>query len=326
MKPFTLLLSPPKVSLLSKIIAVWLVGALIVVSSCKSNNKTEKEEATVPEVKPGEVEIVTNALEIQMPDTLPSGWTTLKYRNNSQMTHLILFERYPEYEEKQLTVEDAKTIIVPAFQAIMDSLNSGGEPPYDQLPAWFGEVEFLGGVGLVGPQNTAVTTLNLQPGTYVVECYVKNPGGIFHSSEGMITGLTVLGELNGVPSPQATIHINISSESGIKLQGPVKSGNQTFAVQYQDQATQEHFLGFDVNLVRLEADTDLEALQSWMNWMLPQGLQIPAPAEFMGGAQEMPAGNTLYFSAALQPGRYALISEVPDPAAKGMYLEFEVTD
>lgn len=303
-----------------------LIVLVMLVSSCTPGGDKKETESAQQEEQSLEVEIITNALEIQMPDSLPSGWTTFKYLNNSQMTHLIVFERYPEFEGRQLTVEDAKEVIVPAFQAVMDSLNSGGEPPFDQLPPWFENVEFLGGVGLVGPQKTAVTTINLQPGTYVVECYVKNPGGIFHSGAGMITALTVTGENNGLSEPTADVKINISSQRGIELQAPVKSGNQVFAVHFEDQALQEHFLGIDVNLVRLETGTDLEALQNWMNWMLPQGLQIPAPAEFLGGAQDMPAGSTEYFSANLQTGRYALISEVPDPKSKGMYVEFEVSN
>ena len=76
--------------------------------------------------------------------------------------------------------------------------------------------------------------------------------------------------------------------------------------------------------MRLEDDTDLAALGDWMNWI--SGLQTPAPAEFLGGTHEMPAGKTAYFSALLTPGRYALIAEVPDPAAKGMLLTFSIPE
>jgi hypothetical protein len=38
----------------------------------------------------------------------------------------------------------------------------------------------------------------------------------------------------------------------------------------------------------------------------------------------MPAGETGYFTAALEPGRYAWIAEVPNPAEKGMLQPFTV--
>ena len=52
------------------------------------------------------------------------------------------------------------------------------------------------------------------------------------------------------------------------------------------------------------------------------GLRSPAPAEFLGGTQEMPAGNTSYFYIELTPGRYAWISEIN--ADKGMVKEFRI--
>jgi hypothetical protein len=61
-----------------------------------------------------------------------------------------------------------------------------------------------------------------------------------------------------------------------------------------------------------------------MNWTLPAGLQTPAPAHFLGGAQELPAGRTEYFTADLKPGDYAFIAEVPAADEKGMYRRFTV--
>jgi hypothetical protein len=63
-----------------------------------------------------------------------------------------------------------------------------------------------------------------------------------------------------------------------------------------------------------------------MDWSAPGGLQTPAPAEFLGGLNEMPAGSTGYFTVDLEPGEYAWISEVPDASAKGMLKEFEVAE
>jgi hypothetical protein len=61
-----------------------------------------------------------------------------------------------------------------------------------------------------------------------------------------------------------------------------------------------------------------------MDWRQPGGLQTPAPARFVGGLQEMPAGSTGYFTVELEPGRYAWIAEVAEPQNKGMLLTFTV--
>jgi hypothetical protein len=40
----------------------------------------------------------------------------------------------------------------------------------------------------------------LEPGTYAIECYVKTEDGVFHTTHGMITGLTVTEESSIVTS------------------------------------------------------------------------------------------------------------------------------
>ena len=79
-----------------------------------------------------------------------------------------------------------------------------------------------------------------------------------------------------------------------------------------------------LHLVRLTPETDTEALFAWMNWSLPAGLQTPATANFVGGINELPAGDTGYFSATLQPGEYAFIAEVPAAEEKRMFHRFTV--
>jgi hypothetical protein len=169
----------------------------------------------------------------------------------------------------------------------------------------------------------------LEPGTYLLECYVKTDG-IFHSynpnsdAYGMVHAITVTEETSEAAAPDPDIEITLSSERGIEVEGDVKPGDRTVAVHFADQTTHEHFLGHDVHLVRLEEDTDIEALATWMDWTQPTGLETPAPATFIGGLHEMPAGETGYFTATLAPGRYAWIAEVPHPAEKGMLKTFTV--
>jgi hypothetical protein len=66
----------------------------------------------------------------------------------------------------------------------------------------------------------------------------------------------------------------------------------TVAAHFTDQKIHENFVGRDVHLVHLQDHTDLEALTSWMDGSHPGSLETPAPAEFLGGLEEMPARST----------------------------------
>jgi len=90
----------------------------------------------------------------------------------------------------------------------------------------------------------------------------------------------------------------------------------------------ENFVGHDINLARLSENADLEALNNWMNWADPKGFIEPVPegVTFLGGVNDMPTGSKGYFTVALEPGNYVLISEVPNPSGKNMLKTFVVSD
>ncbi|WP_300434023.1 hypothetical protein [Christiangramia sp.] len=272
------------------------------------------------------ITILTNAMEFQTKDEFPSGWNTIRYKNRSNETHLILFDKYPEGKG----LEDTKTDIVPPFQQGMDLINEGkieeAGMAFGKLPEWFQEVEFVGGVGLISPKSTAQSTLYLEPGTYIIECYVKMPNGVFHTTEGMAKQIEVVENNSGMEQPDADYSITISANEGIVFDENVSTGKRTFAVNFGKQKVHEHYLMHDVNLVWIEEGADISKLNSWVNWSAPDGLQTPAPAgfKFLGGMQEMKEGGIGYFTVDLKSGKYALIAEVPDPQSKGMLKTFTV--
>lgn len=255
--------------------------------------------------------------------TVPPGWTTFRLRNASHVVHFAVFEKFPAGKG----IEDYRAEIAPVFQNLMDLL--GGKvlsfpAAGTDLPAWFADVQFTGGPGLLAPGGAGAVTLELEPGTYVIECYVKTADGVFHSVLGMATELVVTGEASRAREPDATLRVSVSSGGGIHAPATVRPGRHTVAVDFLDQTAYSHFLGHDVHLVRVDAGTDLDAVGAWMDWTQPGGLAEPAPATFLGGIQDMPAGSTGYLDVLLRPGSYAWISEVPDPAGKAMVRAFTV--
>lgn len=282
-----------------------------------------EEKATLPDFG-NVVEVTSTGMNFIMPDEIPSGWTTFRYSNESPMAHFMLVDKLPVFEGEQMTYEDFEEI-PPVFIAAMDLINDGkteeGFAEFANLPEWMPEIIFSGGVGLVSPGETGQTTIFIEPGNYVVECYVKT-GGKFHP---MSKALTVTENPSEGNPPTPTMEMEISGETGIKMMDEPEAGLQTIAVHFKDQGPHEHFMGHDLHLVKLEKDSDLEDIGSWMNWADPEGFNTPAPVKFLGGVQEMPAGNTAYFTVDLQPGNYAWISEVPDPASKSMLKTFSVS-
>ena len=272
------------------------------------------------------VEITSTAMNFDAPKQIPPGWTTFKYLNRSTDVHFFVLEKMPEGK----TIADTRAEIIPVFAAAMDLINNGqseeGFAELQKLPQWFFEVVFSGGPGLISPGNIAETTINLEPGTYVIECYVKMPNGKFHSAMGMIEEIQVTGINRANPEPKAGMQIEISN-SGIFFDQQPGPGDHTFAVRFKEQNPHENFVGHDVHLVRLEENVNMEELNSWMNWSDPDGFKTPVPkgVQFLGGTQEMPPGKTSYFNASLKPGNYALISEVPNPKEKNMLKTFRVS-
>lgn len=311
-------------------IAFALTFLLLSVSACARGDDAEPDRTGAAGESGTVVEVVARGLTFTAPDQVPTGWITFRFRNESPMTHFAVVERMPEGHGMAAQQEE----VAPVFQQGMDLLDSGDADAamekFGELPAWFGDIVFVGGPGLTGPQHTSQATVYLEPGTYLLECYVKTDG-IFHSYNpdpnafGMVHELEAVGEPSEAPEPTADVRLTVSSDNGIQVEGDPQPGEITVAVHFADQTVHENFVGHDVHLVRLSDGINLDALEQWMDWTRPDGLQTPAPVEFLGGVNEMPAGSTGYLTVQLEPGDYAWISEVPRSGEKGMLKTFSVS-
>lgn len=278
------------------------------------------------------VDVVTTHMNIEVQSTIPSGWTTFRYDNRSHNPHFVLFDKLPDGK----TVEDSKAEVVPVFQEGMDFIALGdwdsAFEAFGKLPAWSAEIVYTGGTGMLSPNHISEITIYLEPGTYALECYVKNSEGVFHATSGMITGLEVTQDKNDNTEPKATMEVNISAEAGIQFDEKVRPGKHLIKAFFEDQTVYSHFLGHDIHLVKVHENADLDELNSWMNWADPNAFKTPAPkgVEFLGGMQDLPAmegkpySHVGYFDAHLKPGTYAFIAEVPDPFSKNMFRVFNV--
>ncbi|HEY5686807.1 MAG TPA: hypothetical protein VIS27_00710 [Yeosuana sp.] len=312
-----------------KTIILLFLNLAIAVSlhSCKSDKKQNKIDDSVI-AKENVINILTENMDFQMSDTIPSGWNTFRYKNASTQTHFFLIDKYPN----AITLDSVKARVLPPFDNGMKLINEGkteeGFAEFGKLPAWFMELKNLGGSGLISPGLIAETTVKLDPGYYIIECYVKMSNGVWHTSMGMAKEVIVSETNSGNEEPTTDTEITISSTDGITFNDTISKGQHCFSVFYKDQIAHENFIGHDINLAKLGANANLDELNDWMDWSNPKGLIEPAPTgvTFLGGVNNMSEGQKGYFTVNLEPGRYILISEVPNPVSKNMLKTFVVPE
>ncbi|MEJ2153145.1 MAG: hypothetical protein P8Y29_09405 [Gemmatimonadota bacterium] len=277
--------------------------------ACQSSEPPD-ETSPVTETPTHVVDIVARDYVFEGPTEIPSGWTTFRMQNAGAEEHFMFLTRLPEGK----TLQDYGPEVGSVFGSVMAQLEAGtidkaeaGAMLGRDLPDWYKtSAVYMGGPGFVAPGHTAETTVNLDPGNYVAECYVKTAEGVFHVALGMALPVVVTAEDSGAGEPAADVDVTVSNDA---IDGPaaLAAGEHLIAVHYRDHP--EAGLGNDVHLAQLSDDADVDEVVRWMDWMEIEGLRAPAPATFVGGAHEAPVDHTSYFRVDLEPGRYLGVVE-----------------
>lgn len=292
-----------------------ITAALI---TCVSGQTADAQQAAMPPV----LEVTATDYAFRAPASVPAGWTRLRFMNEGKEPHFVFMSRLPAGR----TIADYERELSPVFAGAWEAVRGGAttdqamERLMQELPPWFPELQMVGGPGLVAPGGTSESMLRLEPGNYVMECYVKTEDGRIHYMEGMVRPLTVTADRTPAAAPpHPDIAVTLSNNE-LTLSGDVTAGRRVFAVYWKENP--EQGFGHSAHLARLKPDTSVDEVVAWMNWFGLKGLAAPAPAEFLGGLHFMPTGETAYFTADLEPGRYLLVSE--NTAHLGVYREFTV--
>lgn len=302
------------------------------IASCEKeemdNSNLEFANASVKSMNM--VKITSTGMNFDAPDEIPSGWNTFSYMNKTDEPHFFILVKIPDDK----TLEEYTVEVTEPFNAWLDSWRLGAPAANHGISLWFFFEAFnVGGSGLVDPGKTAITSVNLEPGNYIIECYVKMPNGDFHSIAGMVDQLTVTDEEYKSLEPKPDVSINIDAQ-GLHLEDEIENpGLHTFSVDFGAGSNA------DVHLVRIEnpETANRDDLKKWMYWgniigFETEGFMTPAPDgfSFLGGTQELAKGGHTYFQAVLKPGTYALISEVSyydlegDVQINNYYEEFTI--
>ena len=102
------------------LIVIGISPIFFLTLSCKSEN-TEIELTPESVEKNNVIEILTENMDFQAPDTIPSGWTTWRYTNKSTQPHFILIDDYVD----SITVKEFKEELLPAYGEGISKLYEG---------------------------------------------------------------------------------------------------------------------------------------------------------------------------------------------------------
>lgn len=270
------------------------------------------------------VEITAVDYAFQAPAAIPAGWNTIRFSNEGAEAHFVFMSRLPE----GTTVDDYTTAAAGTFSRGWYALRDGRADEeaalamiMEALPPWYADVRMVGGPGLLAAGRTSEVVMNLEPGRYVLECYMKTADGEIHYMEGMIRPLEVVAEPSGAAPPRADIRITLTND-GMEVEGDLTAGRHIVAVHAKENP--DVGFGHSAHLARLDNDTTIDDVVRWMNWLDVDGLRSPAPVEFLNGLHMMPTGQTAYFTVDLLPGRYLVVSEATGHT--GVLHEFTVGD
>ncbi|UWX54359.1 hypothetical protein NYZ99_15625 [Maribacter litopenaei] len=162
---------------------------LLTLFSCKQKEKESKSEQTqISKISPeemGEDRIVSQGMEFFVANTIYSRWNKLTYENESPEAHFILMDLYPEGKNTRNTKEEVLPPFDENMKLIMEGDIDNAVAAFGKLPHWFQEITYIGVTGPISPHKIATSTIYLEPGLYIMECYMKMADGTWHTSHCM---------------------------------------------------------------------------------------------------------------------------------------------
>lgn len=275
-----------------------LAGALALgaVACSDDNNDGNGEEPTATEAmsetaEPGaqmqQVDIVGKDYSFDAPESIAGGLTQINFKNASaQEDHVGELVRLND----GVTFDEFTTALA-SVEAEADAEAFG---------------TLAGGPG-AGPGGDSDLVLDLDPGQYVLLCFVPNPEGVPHFALGMIQELEVTEAPAEQPEPPvADVTVGLS-DFAFDLPDTLPAGPTTLEVV--NNGPQIH----EMALVKVAEGLTYDELTAAMASEEPPPADAPPPFTIVGADVGMSVGEHGYVSADLSAGTYALLCFVTDP-------------
>ena len=245
------------------------------------------------------VEVAAGEFFFQAPDSIPAGLTTFRLRQIGLVHRRVAaggaardsLASDPADQTRGLHMLWLVRLDSGKTMADFHRAHEAGErTPWTQN---------LGGPGFALPPGTSNATLILEPGNYVLTCFVgsaREDRKRFHLLNGMFRALTVLpnnAPVAAMPAPDVVIRV---SETGaLQYSAPIRAGRRVLRIE---NAGARHF-EFSVRRVA-PGRTTAEALA----WRPADSPRTPPPFEPLGGLSDVPPGGSLITTMTFEPGDY----------------------
>jgi uncharacterized cupredoxin-like copper-binding protein len=246
--------------------------------------------------KPHVVTVVARDYTFEAPDTVAAGTITFHLMNEGKELHHIWLAK----------LAPGKTMA-----DVHAALASQGPPP-----SWITDI---GGPNAPAPGASSEGTVTLEPGDYLLLCFIPSPDGTPHVMKGMVKPLTVTPSNEGAAEPTADVTMRLV-DYAFDLSTPITAGKHV--IRIENAAAQPH----EVLVAKLEPGKTAMQLAQWAEH--PDG---PPPGIPLGGATGLKQGRHMFVTMNFEPGRYALLCFVPDAkdgkahVLHGMVKEFTVS-
>lgn len=241
-----------------------------------------------------EVTFETVGMSFKGPESVPAGLTLIQIVNKGTDFHHVQLIRLTDGK----TAEDFTTAVKTA--------------PFDPMgpaaaPAW---VHFIGGPNGAIPGESATAVMNLEPGNYVLICFIPDSKGVAHAAQGMMKALKVTGVADpGVSEPKATINIT-AMDFKFAPDSAIAAGTQT--IRFNNAGTQPH----EVLVVQLPPDKSVKDFAA----AFEPGHSGPPPGKPIAGMTGVDKGGHAFFTAKFEPGHYGLICFFMDEMKKAPHF------
>lgn len=220
------------------------------------------------------------------PATIPAGVTKVTLTNTGQEEHQAQLAGFVAGK----TFEDLTAALAGPDEAAALAL-----------------VSLSGGPTGVLPGASGSTTSNLEAGQYVFLCFVRSPDGTPHFAKGMIKPIEVTEAVAAAPAlPDSDAQLALQDFAFVGLD-TLSAGPHTVAVT--NNGPQAH----EATIVKLaEGITAPDLIPMFSSTEPPTG---PPPFTSAGGVAGIKAGETINLDVDLEPGNYAYLCFIPDPAS-----------
>jgi len=295
--------SPTLISTRSRVRFLAAAGLGLAAGGFRFGNFALAQESTPA----AEVSITMSAIEFSydIPDQIPSGWVRVTMENKGAEAHHAQF----------LKLADGVT-----SNDFLNALMTEGE-------AALATVLGYGGTGAVDPGSSSEAVVWLDPGNYVVTCFVSGPDNVPHFAKGMLVPFSVI-EGDGTsqpPTEDAAVELVDFGFNTLPAEFPagkttIKATNSGAEMHELTVLSPIEGVTVDEILAMFSAPpASPESEEMDHEDMASPAAEAsgPPPFHFNGGLQGIMPGMTGYAVLDLAPGEYLAFCGIPSPANGG---------